>query len=260
MWKQRTLVFMLVAALAAWAGGCGDAEGDDKNPAGTDAGIVGGADAGEEIPTGGLKIDAILGLSLIDVPAIDEDPVDGVFEVTRDGASVDDAEVTINGVTVTGSDGMYFVSNAVSELAVAAGESLKIKAIQGGDTVELELPCPTDAQITSPADGTQVATGETITVTWSGSIGPYAWGIMSEPYLKLDGNEPGASGDHEYSLQPKPGETYLGLSATDTSGQLTIPENSHPAFMLKLVVPGDFVENANGQGYCRIIRKVHLTK
>jgi len=255
--KRLALAFAL--SLAA----CGGTV--DEPNAGADAGTQNGTDAGEVVNTGGLTINVPLGISLIDVPAIGFDAVDGEIEVKRNGDVITTATVTINGVTIDPVEvaDWYSVAADVGEIPDAeAGKTLRIVARDGNDTVELNLPCPTEVAFTSPAENSQITAGQQIEFTWSGKVGPYV-SDFHDPYLQLWGNEPVTAGDHPYSLgMPKQGENYLSLEDSDTTGTLTLPsELSYSDYLARLYVPGDEVKSGSDDfGYCKLVRTLHLTK
>lgn len=256
--KVKLLALILTAALTA----CGGTT-DENLDTGTDAGTTGGNDAGQVVATGGLSISTPFGISLKDMPELGGYAVDGFIIVKRDGTTITTATVTLNGVNVPIEADWHVLGANVGTIPNAtAGDTLKIVATDGTDTAEMNLPCPTEVTFTAPAEGTVVAAGESVTFSWSGKLGPYAWGVLSSPHLTLFGNEPGEAGDHIYSLGfPKKGVNYASLEAGDTSTVLVLPEISQPAYFARLYVPGDEVKSGDDDsGYCQIERTRHLPK
>lgn len=187
-------------------------------------------------------------------------PLGGTIHVERGSRDVTTAVVTVNNVTIPHTiSGVYEITDDVNQqLSVGPGQTVTIAATDSGQTARLVLTFPQDVALTSPSDGSMVGAGQTITVSWTGSLGPYDWTQFDGPQLVLSGNSRNEDGlNHPMSLGiPTSGANWVGLEADDVSAELTLPQTSEPGYLLTLIVPGDAI----GTSRCVLNRGVYLVK
>ncbi|AKU92589.1 hypothetical protein AKJ08_2976 [Vulgatibacter incomptus] len=141
---------------------------------------------------------------------------------------------------------------------VGAGKTLEIRGSDAGGSTSLDLPCPAEVRITSPAPGTRVRPGEVLTVTWSGDVHAHNQEFVMAPNVQF------------WAVNEFSGRwaEIFGKGAVVPKGQdrieVTVPEVDAGALAIELDVPGKFVlqKNAEGgenNGICWLSRRVELT-
>lgn len=90
--------------------------------------------------------------------------------VTREGAAVTDATVTVNGVAIPHAGAGRYQGQLPT--AVPAGSPLDLRVSAGGATVQGTVNVPEASVLTAPATGAVFAPGGLITVTWTSATNP----------------------------------------------------------------------------------------
>lgn len=253
--KTMTMTALLCGALLAM-GGCG------STSTGTDAGPGGGSDGGSGSPDSGssstsvLEVNFATGLHSFDKPLAGEGAgLTGTVQVHLSDSSEDlpDAVLKVNDVTVPiNSTGLYEVSE-VSIPAVAAGGSIKVSATWKGQLASLTVKCPPEVTLTAPTANTAFATGDTVALSWTGSLGvvsaisgPTASVLSYNSVTRQAGSAPGVT-----------------LKVTDTSVSIKAPtlRGSDNGFIAELATAGDYLADtkSHGFGLCYLHRRVILT-
>lgn len=269
------LVMAATLALASCGGGSDDtgAAGGagGTGTGGTSSGGTGGSGTGTS--SGGLTLNAALGVDLADrLIGKETSYASGSILVEKAGKDVNDAVVTLNGTTLPLAtmmgmpmDGFYSADDAALSSPISAGGTLKVSATQGGSTASMDLPCPKEVTITSPTDNTAVTPGQTLTVTWSGSLDTGALPAGSADMGTLADMLKSHLSFHAYDataksvgslVMNKTGEGAISPSAT--SATITIPSTDATGLVLELNVQGKMVTGTNS-GVCNLSRRVLLT-
>ena len=165
----RTLL-PLMAILAL--GACGEAVDDTNGDGGTNGDNNNNNNNNDREK--GLTINAALGVSVYDFALSTHSAVDVLLTVELDGNDPPaGTTVTLNGtplVSWLGSATIFTVDSANVPTA-APGQTIQIVASYGGKTATLNLPCPADPNwSTTPAPGSAVAEGSTVTASWTGNV------------------------------------------------------------------------------------------
>ncbi len=95
------------------------------------------------------------------------------FSISRGSGSVADAEVYINGVQVpTEPTGAYYFDRGSF---LAPGETLLIRVVHAGETVEGRATIVGGAALVAPVADQPVTTGQPVTFTWTAPTSPDYW-------------------------------------------------------------------------------------
>lgn len=264
---NRILVLMVAASVFGTACGGSDASSGDG---GTDAATsnAGGSSGSSSRDKTGMTLNASTGLSLRDrLLGQETGYVSGLVLVERDDKEMNDAVVSVNGATLPLLvDGFYLADNAPIAQPIAAGSSLSVKATQGGSTAAVDLPCPREVTITSPTENTAVTPGQTLTVSWSGSLDTGALPPGADSFGTLANLFKSWLSFHAYdSAEKKVGLLLVGepgqgvLEPSATTATITVPDPGTDSLILELNVKGKAVTASNYSGVCDLSRRVLLT-
>jgi hypothetical protein len=171
------------------------------------------------------------------------------FYVNEDGQSVGDATATVNGTPAT----CDAVSGCTALLPDAVpGVAVHIQVTRGSESQQLDIACPADVTITTPAEGSAITPGQKVTVNWNGKIGystigtPASLLIMAYDAASNDtGSPPSSSNSPQWAF----------LKGTETSATVTAP-STVSGFSITLSVSGDTASDHLTS--CELVRRVHL--
>lgn len=232
--------------------GIGDGEQSDagQNDAGDNK-----DDGGDKQNGAGLEINATLGLSLNDPAHLKsgEGGVSGQILIKTNGVDSKTAKVKVNGV-VAPVDPLFKTANpnTVTIPDTGPGKSLRITATDGAASGSVDLPCPAELGLTStPADGATVNVGDTIALSWTGTLNYDGKGFL-KPDLQFD-----TYSDDRDDWDPMFDER-LSLTPTDTGVNVTVPDTGGDDLLLSLRVPGDFIMEGGHSGHCTLVRRVRF--
>jgi hypothetical protein len=235
------------------SGGDGGSDGKD----GTSGGDNGGGG-------GTVELNASLGIWLTQYPipngSSKEGAVTGWFMLKKNGDDLAGATVKINGTLIPEapgqiqSPGTYDPAYA-GDIPIQPGGTMTITVDESGHHHEFSFACPAEVTITEPAEATQVSPNDQMTVRWTGTI-KYPNSVY-DPLLDIYRFDPG-SGRYISLLGFDPGAYHL--KATDTSLDLTLPDNIDPQYVIQLSVPGELTQTDDVMGFCGLKRRVHLIK
>jgi hypothetical protein len=230
-------------------------------------GGVSPADAGTSSPDAGRAADAgvkAFSISAVSVrlaqrPTNGDSQVNGAIGVSRDGAFISTATVTVNGVAIplhpSIVGGFYDMSKAaIPNATPGAGSTLTIVATEGSDRAEVVVTCPTAVTFTSPADGSALAVGD-FTATWTGKLDYNSGATKSEvSLLQYDAASQTSNGFVNDT------NTYRFLDGDPTSAQLHNPGGSLPGYLLQMYTEGVAVNGPDGLGKCATEFRIALGK
>lgn len=173
----------------------------------------------------------------------------GIVLVRYDTGLTHDAIVTLNGVELSPEydNGGYAVP---ASFEARQGDTLAVCAVNGEDATSILLHCPR-VEIASPAEGTAVSPGETVTVTWSGNV--YFEDAWQPPAIGISGY------DRTRNSMSGQGETVT-LSPGDTSATLVVPDTTADEYVVLFEIAGSIERNGASQGACKVDDSVILTK
>lgn len=243
---MRISTALAVLASTLLLAGCGD-DAAGKDAATNDGGPGGGGS--------GMEINASMGLSLNDTkhPKNDEGAVSGLILVKTNGVNSKTAQVKVNGVVVPADPLLETANpNSVTIPDAGPGKSLRITAADKGASGSVDLPCPSELGLTStPADGATVNVGDTIALSWTGTLNYEGMGFL-KPDLQFDSYS-------EDSDQWDPmTEERLTLSPTDTKADVIAPDTGGDDLLLNLRAPGKFIMTDGHSGHCQLVRRVRF--
>lgn len=206
---------------------------------------------------GVLEINAAMGLEWIDRPWPNESNVGGAVLLQRKDRGPVEAAVEVNGVAFVEDPSLLgFFAAGQARVPDTAGRVLSIRARSGEGIERLDLPCPAEVIVVSPARGSTVRRGESIEVKWLGDVHPNSLGFILKPtigfhvlqvpsgrWVRVEGGGPVPRGEQRI--------------------QTTIPDVSGDQIVLELSVPGEFVSIPNRSGgehtgLCWLKRRVEL--
>jgi hypothetical protein len=206
----------------------------------------------------GLYINAALGVTLTQSPIRNglpaESGVSGLVFVTRDnpqGPKVA-ATLTVNGAAVS-QDG-FLLAYDLGQTTIpnaTAGGAIRLHASYQSYSADLTLHCPAEVSITAPADNALAMIGDSLPVSWKGSL-DYA--SIAKPDIMVRGFDPasGERNDIGFVDRVESGKANDTVPLPDPKGA--------PQWLVDLYVPGDAVNDAAGAGFCMLDRRVHLVK
>lgn len=266
--------FGFIALAALLAVGCGDDDDDDDGGGGSigfggdgggDAGN-GGGDAGNGggDTEAGLVINAALGLDVTDKPFEGKSNVSGLVLINHDGEHVaEGVTVELNGVELereTLTD-MFKPADGTTIPDAEASTTLELVATFGGDSMTLEMPCPDDFQITSPAEGATLKAGDTLTVSWTGDVHEHREIIMFTPRVNF----------YHFNTNTDAWQLDTGFGPEGTipegasSHEVEVPSGfNSDRMMVEVIAPGEYITTSNAEGgesvgICWLSRRVEVT-
>lgn len=248
------------------------AGGSAGSSAGGSAGSSVAGSAGED-PGESLYINAAVGLSTIDKPFANEGKgATGLIAMEYSEDDLSSAVVKVNGTQLKLLPGGLGESiPGVFDLATSevpgpgASGVFKVDASYNGMTATGSLPCPAGVTITSPAEGDSFAMGDTISVTWTGSV---ATGHpVSKSSLSLLGYDSVANKEvGSVMFQDSKDGVTVSLEDTATGGELKAYEPAggdtagFDGWVVQVNVLGSYIDVNDAVGYCSTISRVHLKK
>ncbi len=245
--KAMKIVTAAVLALGVSVG-CGEPTAETPN--GTDGGTSSGNDGGNNNNNGGSMSLNALDIHVTSLPATGEGSgVSGVIILKANSEDVTDATLTVNDVAVgyDSDENGYNLAKATFQ-NIGAGSTLNIKATRGSETASLTLDCPADVTLT-PAAGTPVGSGETVTIGWTGNI-TYT-NPVGKPYASI---RPYDSSTKTYGVSPP---TARNNALTGSSADLTVPPlpGGMDTYVAELGVAGAHKMDGDHSGYCRLVKR-----
>lgn len=252
--KHLKLVTALILSLGL-AAGCSSPTDETPDNGETDGGTQTGTDAGktdnENKDPKKLYIEVTSALTLTNLALKDKEAVNGLISVKKDGDNVPGATLKLNDTEIPESadTGTYDVGTA-SLTSVTPGAKATFIATFGGETATLELDCPAEVTITTPAEGATVTAGDSIAFAWTGTI---AYENFSKPsasivtYNSTNGKLGLASPTNSARID--------GSSATVTVPSL---DGTDDGWLAQLSVPGNSVETVEGFATCTYVRRNQL--
>jgi hypothetical protein len=253
---------ILVAALAVPA--CSsNQEGPD---AGLDASavVLPGADASAS-DAGSADVSSRLAVSatpifVTDIPT-SEKAVSGQVMVTRGSTDVQDALVTVNGVTIPHWTASLYDVDAVDVPGIGPGSTITIQATTTDppETRTLTFTCPPAIEFTAPAANALIAASQILAVTWAPGIRYDAMRIAGGPILGFFACYTQATGSEVSSMGH--GAEFLDLEVGQTSHDLAVNEGCK-RYLLEIQYPGETVmvmeRGAADMGYCSVRHRIWL--
>ncbi len=184
-----------------------------------------------------------------------EAAVTGIVGVNQGGLSGKGvpATLTVNGVEVPSvavGEAVYDLT-AVTIPNAAPGQPLVLHASYQTYSADMTLNCPSEVTLTSPADNSTAAAGDSVTATWTGTI-DYD-NILYKPHIAVFGllgtDMPSDLGFADRFENGKTSDSFA-LPALNPSYQ----------WVIDLHVPGSYVSDGSGYGYCELIRRTHVVQ
>jgi len=207
----------------------------------------------------GLYINAALGVRLIQSPITTGMTPEGNLSATvsvarQNGQGAQIAAIlTVNGVEVPKQETLgVFLGYDFSKVSVpnaTAGGTLTLHASFETYSGELTLHCPSEVIITAPADNSQSAVGDSVTVSWNGALGhatPIRPDIMVRGFKPASGSTTGLV----FADRIVTGKARDTFALPDLQGA--------PEWLVDLYVPGDLVNDEAGFGFCMLDRRIHI--
>ena len=272
VWTIGALLFC--GCVAACGGGD---DGGASGGGGAGGGSSGGTGAGPSGGTGGgtgeaMLINAAMGLQTVDKPFADEGKgAVGMLHMEYANDDLSTAVVKVNDTTVKqkqiGGHNVEATFDLQTSDVPAPGPlgAFKLEASYKGMTAAGSLPCPAGVTITSPAEGDSYAVGDTITVSWTGSVATDHPLFKSD--LRLLGYDTAANQEYgSTAFQSSTDGIVVSLEGTATGGEVKAYEatgsqtGTFDGWVVQVQALGNYVSETNAVGYCTVASRVHIKK
>lgn len=259
--------FVALGFLACVSGGCNPS--DDNNTDVADAcsgdgeldclGTNPGNDAAIAEEAGDKRLSvSTLGIILTDKPLEPEMAISGTVMIDVDGEPAADGKLEVNGLPWPGTGGSFELDTGPTP-GFGPGETIELVAtatVDGAEqTTSLTIQCPSAVDVTSPAENSLIASGQTLSVEWSGTLTDKGNPLYAAPIVGFyaclvnpTGNEATMLGHGDWFVELAPGQSSA-----------TVPVTSDCArYLMEIRAAGPMAFSGHNLGYCFIQRRVWL--